>query len=120
MPIVLVLAGGMILFITQQNNTDSETQTTTNEQSIHNNSNQTYTMSDVSKHNSQDDCWLVIDGVVYDVTDFVNQHPGGNDIVEGCGQDATELFETRPTGSGTPHSSSARSLLPTYEIGTLE
>ena len=40
-----------------------------------------YQMSDVRKHDTEDDCWLVIEGVVYDVTDFLPEHPGGGDIV---------------------------------------
>jgi predicted heme/steroid binding protein len=78
-----------------------------------------YTMEEVAKHDNKDDCWLVINGKVYDVTEF-NQHPGGDAILEGCGQDATELFNTRPMGSGTPHSENARGYLTNWEIGTLQ
>lgn len=84
------------------------------------NSAQTYTMDEVVTHDSADSCWLVIQGQVYDVTSFVSNHPGGEAILEGCGQDATVLFNTRPMGSGTPHSDGARITLETYLIGTLE
>jgi len=84
------------------------------------NSTQAYTMEEVATHNSADSCWLVIEGKVYDVTSFVSNHPGGEAILEGCGQDATTLFNTRPMGSGTPHSDGARITLETYLIGTLE
>eukprot|EP00940_MAST-03C_sp_MAST-3C-sp2_P003418 g3418.t1 len=36
-----------------------------------------YTLSDVSKHNKKNDCWIVIDGCVYDITKFLSRHPGG-------------------------------------------
>lgn len=78
-----------------------------------------YSLSDVSQHDSKNDCWIAIRGVVYEVTDFIRSHPGGNAILEGCGTDATTLYETRPMGSQTPHSSSARSMLDEYEIGEL-
>ncbi len=79
----------------------------------------TYTLADVSSHDSQSDCWLALSGKVYDVTDFISSHPGGQAILEGCGTDATDLYETRPMGSGTPHSQRARSLLENYYIGDL-
>ncbi|MBS3061949.1 MAG: hypothetical protein J4215_05195 [Candidatus Diapherotrites archaeon] len=41
-------------------------------------------------------------------------------INEGCGKDATELFNTRPTGSRTPYSDRARSFLPKFYIGELK
>lgn len=32
---------------------------------------------EVEKHNSQDDLWIVVDGTVYDITEFAPKHPGG-------------------------------------------
>ncbi len=78
-----------------------------------------FTMEEVAKHNSKEDCWLLIDGKIYDVTNFIASHPGGNEILAGCGKDATELFETRPTGSGTPHSENAREIREGFYIGDL-
>ena len=78
------------------------------------------TLADVAKHTTNDDCWLVIHGKVYDVSGFgANGHPGGEAVYEGCGKDATNLFETRPMGSGTPHSDRARVSMVNYEIGIL-
>jgi len=76
-------------------------------------------IGEISQHNSSEDCWLAINGKVYDVTDYIPSHPAGNTILEGCGTDATELYETRPMGSGTPHSEDARELLNDYYIGDL-
>jgi L-lactate dehydrogenase (cytochrome) len=45
---------------------------------------------EVAKHNTRDDCWVIISGQVYDVTDFLDQHPGGaNVILQQAGDDAT-------------------------------
>jgi len=54
----------------------------------------TYTMEEVAKHNTKQDCWIVIRGMVYDVTDFLKIHPGGSNImISVAGEDATEYFE---------------------------
>lgn len=79
-----------------------------------------FTLAEISPHSTEDSCWLAINGNVYDVTEFIASHPGGKALLEGCGTDATQLYETRPMGSGTPHSSKARSLLDDYYIGGLK
>jgi cytochrome b involved in lipid metabolism len=78
-----------------------------------------YTLDEVARHATANDCWLAIHNKVYDVTTFTPRHPGRDVILEGCGKDVTTLFETRPMGSGTPHSNKANGMLETYEIGTL-
>ena len=79
-----------------------------------------YRLADIAKHATADDCWFAIEGKVYNVTDFIasGNHGGGDAIIAGCGLDATEMFNSRPS-DGTPHSETARSFLPNFEIGTL-
>lgn len=83
-----------------------------------------FTLDEVSQHNSKSDCWTVISGDVYDLTDFVDRHPGGDEILRACGTDATILFNSRkttegqPVGSGTPHSQNAQEQLAKLKIGT--
>jgi cytochrome b involved in lipid metabolism len=79
----------------------------------------TYTMAEVETHNTPSDCWFVIDGKVYNASNFGEKHPGGDAVYAGCGKDATTLFNTRPMGSGTPHSDKARSNLPKFYVGDL-
>lgn len=81
-----------------------------------------YSLTEIEKHNTKDSCWLAISGKVYDVTSYIasGMHPGGEAILEGCGKDATDLFNTRPMGSGTPHSDRARNNLSTFQIGDLQ
>lgn len=55
-----------------------------------------FTLGEVAKHNHEKDCWLVIHGRVYDVTNFLDDHPGGYDIVvtnsgTGCGTECGPL-----------------------------
>ncbi|CAG9995903.1 unnamed protein product [Clonostachys byssicola] len=48
---------------------------------------------EVQKHTSAEDCWVIINGYVYDVTDFLQLHPGGvQAIVAQAGKDASKLF----------------------------
>ena len=36
-----------------------------------------YRLEEINKHTAEDDCWVIIHGKVYDVTDFLDSHPGG-------------------------------------------
>merc|ERR1719384_737185 len=80
-----------------------------------------FTMDEVSKHNQSEDCWLVIgnDGTggpkVYDVTSYLDDHPGGAEVMlDVGGQDADEFFED------IGHSNDARDELAKHMIGTLK
>ncbi len=79
-----------------------------------------YSLDEISKHSMPEDCWFAISGRVYNATMNVSSHPGGQAIIPGCGKDATELFKTRPMGSGTDHSSRAYDKLKELYIGDLE
>jgi len=50
-------------------------------------------MKDVAKHNTRDDCWMIIHGKVYDVTSWIDKHPGGDIIMSYAGMDATDVFD---------------------------
>jgi len=53
----------------------------------------TFTLAEVAKHTSDGDCWVTIDGGVYDVSKFAASHPGGKLLLmEFGGKDATETF----------------------------
>ncbi|EOB14525.1 nitrate reductase NADH 2 [Nosema bombycis CQ1] len=52
-----------------------------------------FSMSEISKHNSDSDCWIVIQNKVYDLTNYLDKHPGGKRILlKFAGTDCTELF----------------------------
>ena len=75
-------------------------------------------MTEIIKHNSRSDCWLLISGRVYNITSYIVAHPGGASIiVSTCGTDATQAYNTK-NGAG-PHSGNAHSLLAAYYIGDL-
>uniref|UniRef100_A0A2K5I6X1 Cytochrome b5 heme-binding domain-containing protein n=1 Tax=Colobus angolensis palliatus TaxID=336983 RepID=A0A2K5I6X1_COLAP len=73
-----------------------------------------YRLEEVAKRNSLKELWLVIHGRVYDVTRFLNEHPGGEEVLlEQAGVDASESFED------VGHSSDAREMLKQYYIGDI-
>ncbi|KAL3685762.1 hypothetical protein R1sor_003784 [Riccia sorocarpa] len=74
-----------------------------------------YTAKEVSEHTSAKDCWLIVHGKVYDVTRYLDDHPGGDQIlIAAAGEDATDDFEE------TGHSDDARKLMERYLIGHVE
>jgi len=77
------------------------------------------TMQEIARHNNAQSCWLLIGGKVYDVTSYINSHPGGADrILQNCGKEATQAFATQG-GKGT-HSQTAQNMLADYFIGNLD
>lgn len=49
---------------------------------------------EVEKHNAPDDCWVVIDGYVYDLSDFIPSHPGGPAVIRAnAGKDVSAIFD---------------------------
>ncbi|XP_024082971.1 cytochrome b5-like [Cimex lectularius] len=109
----------------------------TNLEQRHNN--RIITMSEVSLHDSMNDCWIVLFNVVYDITNFLTlivyqvhlfnvkniikswnhvlkliQHPGGLEVlVENGGRDATIAFQE------AGHADVSLSLMESYRIGRL-
>lgn len=73
----------------------------------------TITMEEVAQHNDADDCWMVIDGNVYDVTEYISSHPGGQEITRGCGIDASRYFNEQD------HSATANAIKEKHHIGAL-
>ncbi|KAF9534628.1 cytochrome b5-like heme/steroid binding domain-containing protein [Crepidotus variabilis] len=73
------------------------------------------TLNELRAHKSKDSFYILLHGKVYDVTKFIDEHPGGDEVIlaEG-GQDATEAFED------VGHSDEARALLPAMLIGEFE
>jgi hypothetical protein len=74
-----------------------------------------FTMTQVRANNSARSCWTVIDGVVYDLTKWISNHPGGSGaILFLCGTDGTNAFSAQ-------HQNQARPAirLDTYRLGPL-
>ena len=60
-----------------------------------------FTLAQVRANNSAASCWTIIEGDVYDLTKWIDQHPGGSGVIKGlCGVDGTKAFENQHGGSG--------------------
>ena len=69
----------------------------------------------VALNDSEASCWTVINGNVYDLTDWISSHPGGASRILGlCGKDGTSQFEGQHRGSG-----SAEGTLEGYLLGSI-
>jgi cytochrome b involved in lipid metabolism len=74
--------------------------------------------AELRRHATAKDCWMAIEGGVYDFTGYISAHPTAPDVLaEWCGKEATEPFNTK--GYGSPHSAAARAMLPRHFVGAL-
>ncbi|MFA6902186.1 MAG: cytochrome b5 domain-containing protein [Gallionellaceae bacterium] len=77
-----------------------------------------YSLADVATHNRQDDCWMEIEGQVYDMTGYLPAHPAAPEIILAwCGKEASQAWQTKTRGR--PHSPYAQNLLAQYRTGKL-
>ncbi|MFH1521203.1 MAG: cytochrome b5-like heme/steroid binding domain-containing protein [Candidatus Micrarchaeota archaeon] len=75
------------------------------------------TLDEVAKHNTMENCLLIIDNNVYNIpSSFASQHPGGEAYVQYCGGDATTAFTSK---GGTGHSENATNKLNDFLIAPL-
>ncbi|KAJ7560518.1 hypothetical protein O6H91_04G133500 [Diphasiastrum complanatum] len=83
---------------------------------------ETFTTSEIHKHNSPEDAWIVVDGKVYNITEFVDIHPGGAEIIfEHISQaDLGELMRGSSHPEAHFHSQAAFRMLSQFMIGTVE
>ncbi|KAG2191028.1 hypothetical protein INT46_006364 [Mucor plumbeus] len=74
-----------------------------------------HTYEEIAQHNSRSDLWMAIEGKVYDITKFLDEHPGGEEVLldEGA-KDATAAFDD------VGHTDDARELLVKYYIGEVD
>ncbi len=73
----------------------------------------------MAAHADKTDCWVAIKGGVYDLTDYLPDHPAPPAILaDWCGKEATEGMRTK--GYGRDHSPGAWQMLEDYRIGELQ
>jgi cytochrome b involved in lipid metabolism len=73
-----------------------------------------FSLDEIAKHNSSEDCWIIVDGKVYDVTEYIDEHPGGDTILNNAGGDSSAGVH------GPQHPVSMWDVLALYYIGEVK
>ncbi|CAM0136679.1 hypothetical protein VKS41_003487 [Umbelopsis sp. WA50703] len=72
-------------------------------------------LAQIAAHNTKKDIYVAVHNKVYNVTDFIEEHPGGEEVLlDEAGKDATESFED------IGHSDEAREILEKYYVADLD
>ena len=75
----------------------------------------TFTLAEIASHSDRTSCYTTINGFVYDLTNYIDRHPGGaSKILKICGKDGTSLFEDQHGGQPKPEQ-----MLASVKIGIL-
>lgn len=81
--------------------------------------NEVFSAEEVAEHATPEDCWMIIEDVVYDFSDYIPTHPAPPDVMAPwCGREATEGMRTK--GYGNDHSDRAWEMMSEYRIGTFD
>ncbi|KZV66454.1 hypothetical protein PENSPDRAFT_755719 [Peniophora sp. CONT] len=76
---------------------------------------------EVATHNSRESCWIIVHGKVYDVTDFLDEHPGGSRIIlKYAGKDATAEYEPIHPPNAISDNLPPEKCLGAVDMGTVE
>ncbi len=77
-----------------------------------------FTLDEVAERDTLENCWVAIEGKVYDLSDYIPNHPTPPSVIKPwCGQEASEGMRTK--GYGRDHSAAAWGMLDDYLIGRL-
>jgi cytochrome b involved in lipid metabolism len=109
---------GVLLFLMTSNNSKNRNlySSPLSNETVSNETLKSFSLSEVAKHDSQNDCWIIIDRKVYNATSYLGIHPGGaKEIVPYCGADATVPFEGM-----RKHGARATEDLSTIIVGTIK
>lgn len=130
-----VFAGALAMNSLSKNNTYQNTNTTSNNNTNNNQTNSSntkipkptptpkpvstnpsYTLAQVETHAGSSSCWTIVGTNVYNVTSWINQHPGGAEAILGmCGRDATSTFENQHGGQRRPENELQSFMIGTYK-----
>lgn len=76
-------------------------------------------LTEVARHTSEQDCWMAINGKVYDLSAYLPDHPSKPSVIlPWCGKEASQAYQTK--NKGRSHSPQADQLLANYPIGLVD
>lgn len=73
-----------------------------------------FSLEEIAKHNKETDCWIIVEKKVYDVTEYIEDHPGGDTILKNAGGDSTAGVK------GPQHPASIWDVLALHYIGDVK
>jgi hypothetical protein len=74
-------------------------------------------LTEVAPHDTQDDCWIVIDGHIYNITFYFGLHPGGDaGMALYCGKDGTRAYASKDKSPATDHSADSKRILTRFLV----
>eukprot|EP00241_Pyramimonas_parkeae_P010014 CAMPEP_0114242572 /NCGR_PEP_ID=MMETSP0058-20121206/10252_1 /TAXON_ID=36894 /ORGANISM="Pyramimonas parkeae, CCMP726" /LENGTH=129 /DNA_ID=CAMNT_0001355203 /DNA_START=42 /DNA_END=431 /DNA_ORIENTATION=- len=73
-----------------------------------------FSKQEVSQHNSREDIWVILNNKVYDISSYVEEHPGGDAILNNAGGDNTKEFH------GPQHPARVFDMIDDFYIGDLD
>ena len=77
-----------------------------------------YHREEIARHDSADDAWVIVDGLVYDISPFLGTHPGGVGVTEDyLGTDISAVIRSEEVHN---HTRTAFEVMEKYCIGVLE
>ncbi|KAJ4840008.1 Cytochrome B5-like protein [Turnera subulata] len=112
--LLCVLLGGFLLIPRSRNSVQAQKVHSHSSANGNKASSKTYRKDEISLHNKRTDCWIIIKEKVYDVTSYVEEHPGGDAILAHAGDDSTEGF------FGPQHATRVFDMIEDFYIGDLE
>lgn len=121
--LVVVLSAGFWLWnaqtatapVQEQNTTQSTETGITGDKTPNSGGDTTFTLAEVATHKDKTSCYSVINGTVYDLTTWIDRHPGGAErILSICGKDGTSAFDRKHEGEPRPEQ-----MLATFAVGVL-
>ncbi len=114
--VLIIIIGGGIFIIFNSSNAYPTPPLTITPDTIPTPQEKTYSMTEVASHKDANSCWTTINGNVYDVTSWIDQHPGGSQaILSLCGIDGSAAFNGQHGGQRRPEAE-----LQSFIIGQLQ
>jgi cytochrome b involved in lipid metabolism len=78
------------------------------------------TITEVQQHNKFNDCWIILEGKVYDAKVLISTHPSGRMVINYCGKDATTFIKTQLFKGDVDFLKNAEGYLKQSYIGDLQ